>query len=374
MMKIKKLGFFLISHKAHVHHTVPVACEVSMDSRFSVTIFVSTQKIKEIVKSIFLLYPGHKCTILFLKTSKFYTITRAIKGRLYPGLNSILKFNLEELFTYDALITPHPYLSIVLDRDKEKKLKYILLTHGSGDSPISYDVEKSRYDLLLLGGREVCETAIANGLGNADKIKLVGYAKFDIVKRRDKENKVLFKNDKPVIVYAPSYLKNYSSWYKWGEQILDYFSRQDKYNLIFAPHVKVFQSKSSEKLEKKYADFNNILIDTGSDSLIDMTYTQNSDLFMGDVSSQGYEFLYHPRPCVFLNPYHLDWKKEKILMWQLGEIVDDISQLDSKLDMAFANHAQYAEKQKEAFVNRFSLTDIPSGKRAAEEIIKFLIP
>ena len=40
-----------------------------------------------------------------------------------------------------------------------------------------------------------------------------------------------------------------------------------------------------------------------------MAYTQRADIYLGDVSSQVYEFLLNPRPCVFLNPRRFDWRE-----------------------------------------------------------------
>ena len=34
----------------------------------------------------------------------------------------------------------------------------------------------------------------------------------------------------------------------------------------------------------------------------------NSDSYLGDVSSQVYEFMLEPRPCIQLNDHYADWQ------------------------------------------------------------------
>ena len=73
-----------------------------------------------------------------------------------------------------------------------------------------------------------------------------------------------------------------------GLDVFDFFVENSNYNLIFAPHVVLFKRFIRHKgfLPKKYYDTPNILIDTGSQASADMTYMLNSDIYLGDVSSQ----------------------------------------------------------------------------------------
>src|SRR3546814_17702316 len=60
-------------------------------------------------------------------------------------------------------------------------------------------------------------------------------------------------------------------------------------------------------------------IDLGSERSIDMSYTGSADLYLGDVSSQVAEYLYRPRPCVFLNAQGVDWQEDpNYRFWSLG--------------------------------------------------------
>ncbi len=366
-MKDYKLAFFLIGHKAHIHHVIPIACACSVIEGFQVDVLTSTEVNYRIINDLLELYPDNKCNVVLLKPTKWYELTRKFKKKPYPTYDNIINNNFDRIVSYDVLLTPQHYLNRIMDRDEAKNKTYVLLTHGSGDSPVSYSKAKSRYDLTLLGSDEIIRLAKANGLEGNTIYKSIGYAKLEIAEKLKTDKP--FNNNLPTVVYNPSYVKKYSSWDKWGYQILDYFAHQSKFNLIFAPHLKLFQNKSIKKLRNRYSSCDNILIDTDTDALIDMTYTKYADIYLGDISSQGYEFLYKPRPCVFLNPEN----KEMIKMWELGDVISDINDFDIAINNALKNHINYIEIQKEEFSKRFSVTDVLPGERGAQVIKEFMI-
>jgi hypothetical protein len=131
----------------------------------------------------------------------------------------------------------------------------------------------------------------------------VGWPKFEVVRGLNPDKLRLFDNNNPVIVYNPHFDQKVSSWGPMGLGVLNFFAKNSNYNLIFASHVVLFKRFVRHKgfLPKKYRGFPNILIDTGSQASADMTYMLNSDIYLGDVSGQVYEFLLEPRPCIHLS-------------------------------------------------------------------------
>src|SRR3546814_20602400 len=79
--------------------------------------------------------------------------------------------------------------------------------------------------------------------------------------------------------------------------------------LVVAPHVRLFAEASDAERAAvaKLAVPGKVMIDLASDRLFDMSYTSGADIYLGDVSSQVYEFLATPRPCLFLNAPQVDW-------------------------------------------------------------------
>src|SRR3546814_14679599 len=84
------------------------------------------------------------------------------------------------------------------------------------------------------------------------------------------------------------------------------------------PYTTLFRSHT------RYAAAPNIHIDLGSAALTDMSYTNGADIYLGDVSSQIYEFLKSPRPCLFLNSHGIDPDRDpNFAHWQSGPVISE---------------------------------------------------
>ena len=199
------------------------------------------------------------------------------------------------------------------------------------------------------------------------KYAVTGYPKFDYCNTNTQRQ--LFKNDRPVILYNPHFDKEVSSWDSWGLKILEYFYQQNHYNLIFAPHCNLFRMRSANIIPKKYFSAPHLWLDLGSENSVNMTYSQAADIYLGDVSSQVYEFLLQPRPCLFLNPHRIQWQdNENYLCWNLGPVVEDITEIAKLFSDSNFLLNPYAELQKQYFNDTFSVTDTPAGVRTAQAI------
>ena len=168
--------------------------------------------------------------------------------------------------------------------------------------------------------------------------------------------------------------------------MLEHFINDDRYNLIFAPHVMLFHRKfvvTIDKLridrpgiiEQRFYDAPNIHIDLGSRASTDMTYTAAADIYLGDVSSQIYEFLHRPKPCLFIDSHDSPWRgNANYAHWQAGEVITDPADLGMALDRAVAGHDRYLPIQRELFQRSFELTAERSADRAARAIMGVLVP
>ena len=114
------------------------------------------------------------------------------------------------------------------------------------------------------------------------------------------------------------------------------------WNFLVAPHVK---TKTGRLIR---SDAPNVLIDRGSTRSIDMTYTQAADLYIGDASSQVYEFIRTPRPCIFLNLDRIDWRSDPAYShWQLGQVIDSLEELPGALVGAADLQPRFEQAQRE---------------------------
>jgi CDP-glycerol glycerophosphotransferase (TagB/SpsB family) len=138
------------------------------------------------------------------------------------------------------------------------------------------------------------------------------------------------------------------------------------WNFVVAPHVKL---KGGPKLATEAA---HVSIDTGSVRSINMSYTEEANVYIGDVSSQVYEFLRRPRPCIFLNFDGIDWRRnENYAHWHLGQVIDHPEDLGAALGRAYEVQPQFEEAQREAFNRAVDPSPEPASQRQARAIFEF---
>jgi hypothetical protein len=116
-----------------------------------------------------------------------------------------------------------------------------------------------------------------------------------------------------------------------------------------------------------------ILIDAGSDRSIDSSYVSAASIYIGDVSSQVYDFIAKPRPCVFLNAHGVDWRGDpNYVHWQLGDVVGDPADLMPAIAAASERHALYRERQEELASATLGDRSGSPSERAADAVLRFL--
>ncbi|MFC4291275.1 hypothetical protein ACFOWX_02485 [Sphingorhabdus arenilitoris] len=215
--------------------------------------------------------------------------------------------------------------------------RFAYIPHGSGDRNVAMHPALKDFDLFLLSGQKVVDQIVGAGITAEEKCRIIGYPKFDILRGRKAEK--FFPNDNPTFLFNPHFDPHMSSWYEQGEAVLDYFYNHPEYNLIFAPHVMLFfkslhispeykVAKKRPDIADKFCRAANIRIDTGSEKLFDMSYVLAADAYIGDVSSQVYEFLHQPRPCFFIDVHSGAPAQEPAYeFWRNGPVVQTAEQL-----------------------------------------------
>ncbi len=313
-----------------------------------------------------------KTLIKQLPTYLYRQLIEKLKKRRIPSPLYLFKKHKDKLLNnYDVLIfndINHEYLH---QYKTGHKPKFVLLMHGAGDRDYligeAYKDSVSKFDLIATSGEKVTAFFRKMQLKNT-VLKICGYQKFDVINENNQQT--FFDNDNPVILYNPHFEKGISSWYDFGEQILEFFYEHKDYNLIFAPHINLFNKKGYLKpgsIPQKYFNAGNIHIDLNSPHLVNMDYTLAADMYLGDVSSQIYEFLYKPRPAVFINTHQTKWQDDPhYTHWQLGKVINDIQPLKTLIDTRKQWHQEYLGKQKELFEYTF----LKTGKGEASQNIK----
>lgn len=378
---------FLYNHDAahQVRHSAIVIPQILERHRdIDVTVLGSSTDLLSAVREICGPHVENRIEIVELERPKW----RRHIGRL---LDSVAPFSrLDHLYSNRARFAPFDAVvvtegtSLFLKKLRGlRDLKIIRIDHGAGDRAIGFQPSFSGNDLVLIAGTKQRERFRSLGYLRDDQMAVVGYTKFDTVDHAGNSQK-LFPNDKPVVLYNPHPDPRLSSWYHMGVKVLDFFRQSTDYNLIFAPHVMMFKRRFHVSLEPwamrlrrdlpaRFKGCPNIFIDTGSASSINMTYTLSADIYLGDVSSQVYEFLIKPRPCIFLDAHNTRWQGEpNYEFWRCGPVLSDVGALGNALRNAGADQVRFRPIQEQAFRATFDVQPMSAAARAADAIAGFL--
>ncbi|EHH69460.1 hypothetical protein [Gluconobacter morbifer] len=371
-----KVAFPLIAQRHQTLHALPVALEMSARHP-DVAVHVSCLTIShmELARSLASLYPEARVQFDLLPLSPRQR--QRIEKHGLRVIDRLMGLFLARRYfqKFDAIIVPEA-TSLQLRHMGVTHPRMIWTGHGAGDRAIGFARHLRKFDFLLVPGRKVEQRMLREKIIRSGFYHRGTYAKFDLVRRLEAHRPKLFDNDRPTILYNPHFLKRFSSWSSMGPRILEFFAHQDRYNLIFAPHFRLFDNrrKEGEALKQEYGRFPHMIIDPGSERSIDMTYTMAADLYMGDVSSQVAEFMVRPRPCLFLNAHHAKWQNDpNYLSWTLGPVTDRMADPGAEIERAFETHPRFLETQRQYVLETFeTLGDEPTAPAAADAIVDFL--
>ena len=381
---MKKICFLFNHDQTHqIAHSLPIALQMAKSGVADVTLAVTSILVEaEIRRLSGAALQGVKIVPLHTKSAVSQLLVRTF-DRLVPARKLLVyRDNLEFFRQFDALVVPEKSSLILKTRYGLEGIKFIHTRHGAGDRAIGFNAESAQFDLILVSGEKIRDRLICDAGVPPEKIRITGYAKFDIIVP---EQKPLFPaSDRRTILYNPHPSPHLSSWFKFGAEVLEQFYQSGRYNLIFAPHVMLFARPwtitidrlsiaPAKKPHRRYHNAPHMLMDLGSPACTDMTYTNAADLYLGDVSSQVYEFLNRPRPCLFLDAHDTPWQgNPNYRHWATGPVETDASDIIGAVDAAFASQASYSDAQRAVLEDSFSVTDIPASVRATAAIIDYL--
>jgi hypothetical protein len=380
-----RIGFLFNHDQVHqVAHSLPVAIALAR-SGVGVEILVATTN-KRLSEEVVRLGDGEigrsiELVELALKNSGSRLVAAAL-GMIVPAPKLLVyRDNLDFFRSLDILVVAEKTSLVLKTRYGLDRLKIVHTRHGAGDRAIGFDRASTLFDHVLVSGPKISERLIDETGVDPARISMVGYPKFDMAGSDEDVTRTLPIGNRPVVVYNPHPAPHLSSWYRWGRDVLDWFVDHDEYYLIFAPHVMLFERPYVVTIDQfridrpgtiaaKYRRAPNIHIDLGSRASTTMEYTNRADIYVGDVSSQVYEFLIRPRPCLFLNTHRLDHAGDpNFAHWAAGPVIDDMKDFGRGIAEAQATHAAEYRPIQQIMVDRsFDLTDEPSSQRAARAI------
>ena len=382
-----RFGFLFNHDQVHqVAHSLPIALALAragVDAEIVVATTNPRLSAEVIRLGGALIGDGIRLIELGLKSARSRVLAGALEGVLPATKLLVYRDNLDFFRSLDVLVVAEKTSLILKSRYGLDKLAIVHTRHGAGDRAIGFDKASARFDHVLVSGHKIRDRLIQEAKVDPERISIVGYPKFDLPPARAGVHPVLDER-RPVVLYNPHVSPHLSSWYGAGRRVLDWFLEHDEYHLIFAPHVMLFERPfvisidrlrldRAGRIHERYLRAPNIHIDLGSRASTTMAYTERADIYLGDASSQVYEFLLRPRPCVFLNNRGLAWEDDvNFAHWRNGPVIADVAHLGDALAAAQDGHELvYRPVQQALFDYSFDLTDEPSSLRAARALARF---
>jgi hypothetical protein len=374
------INFSCIGGAHHFLHLAPVMAELATDRQCRINVFVVSRGDQAALELI-LARLGHDAgnsslKIIIMKHPRWFIWLT----RLYPKLrkSKLLRMLLwRRAFRGGDAIIAAERTSTILQRIPGKRPIMIHIPHGAGDRKRGFEPRIRLFDHVIAGGQKDRRRMISMGLVKPETCFVSGYVKLSgVLKMREnraEKHIPAFSGNRPVVLYNPHFNAKLSSWHAYGYQIIDAILADGRYDLIVAPHVRLMAGQSLAERERFHALTNNshVLFDAGSEKSMDMTYTQAADIYLGDVSSQVYEFMFCPRPCVFFNAHGAEWLgNPDYLMWTAGAVVSLVPALMAALAAAKSRHCEFAAVQKALVSNAFGDISGNAGQDAAAIILR----
>lgn len=366
-----RVAFLYLAQAHHVAHSLGAAVDLARTRpNISVDIVAASTHVLAYGRQLADAYGGAPLNWRLLGPAWLRALPGPDGG---PMKAPLLALTAAELARYDAIVTPERTTAML--RRLGVRTKLIYTQHGAGDRAGPFEPRLGRFDLVFAAGKKQRDRIVGAGLVPSERCAIVGYPKFEAVEALSRPLPRLFREQRPTVLYNPHFLAAQSSWPAWGRRVLERFAGQDRYNLIFAPHIRLFGGRAPERTPElaAFIDHPAIHMDLGGEAAVDMTYVRAADLYLGDASSQIYEFVQTPRPAVFLNPHAADWRDdESYAHWRFGPVVDRLDDLLPTLEAAFADPQRYLRAQEAGLDQTFSITGESAGRRAARAIASLL--
>ncbi len=379
----KKIGFLFVQEQSHhIPHSAPILNALALQSpEFELFAFVRKKENVDVLKGLLSKKALERIDIQGIKCPPLASSLELMINRAAP-LERIctLVANRERLGEMDVLVSPETTCLILKTRFGLDDVKFVYTQHGAGDRAVGYDDSIRKFDHVFIPGDKIRDRMLQENIITDKGHSVVGYPKFDTVSLTPVSASTIFGNNKPTVLYNPHFDPSLSSWFEHGEAVLEFFADRDDVNLIFAPHVMLYTRrlhiagnlaalKWRKEIKNRFKNARNIHIDTGSSASIDMTYTRMADIYLGDVSSQVYEFIHRPRPCIFLNSHNIEWRNDpNFSHWRLGNVISHPEELGAILQNIDDTQDLYLKRQDEAFRYTFGNSVSGSANRAAKAL------
>lgn len=230
----------------------------------------------------------------------------------------------------------------------------VQLFHGLGEEKQGHYRKNGLFQMYCTPGPFITKKFLNNNNGRYI-VEETGWPKLDNISRVRRNRKVTFKNEYPIILYAPTFSRKLTSANSLLNQIVALKKRD--YNWI----VK-FHELMDMEIVAKYKGLQNDKF-VVSDSTDILPLMSESDLMLTDTSSVAYEYLFFDKPIVTFNTKTRHDKGINILK------ADD---LEGAIIRALSNPAEFKENREFYISELHPYRDGKSSQRVLEAVNRVL--
>jgi hypothetical protein len=348
-----RIAFLALSQAHQFLHWIPAALRLAREPGVEVTVIGASRAGLNFIRS----YDKDG----LLRFRKLW-VPRATRDSLFttPKRKWALRMHHREIGRYQVIVTTETTSSLLYDLPGFQS-KMIHLKHGAGDREGGYNPKHAHFDLTLVHGPKDKQRLIARGLATEDNCVVVGYGKFELTPPAPPQHR-----QRRMALYNPHFDPAVSSWFSHGRKLVEAMGQIPEWDFVVAPHVK---TRDRLGIRSRHA---NVAIDMGSVRSIDMTYLEQADIYIGEASSQVYEFIRRPRPCIFLNFGQIDWREaENYAHWKFGQVIERPEDLRSALQRADELQPGYEAAQRAALAQSIDTNSELASERQARAILAF---
>lgn len=339
----RSLNVVAIGGRHQYPHFLPVAFELHARGTLSVTIFVPGADDRE--------------AVIGLADRLGLPVPPIVEMRLPAVLEQLTPKRARKLLMLlvwqrtlrdaEALLAAER-TSTILRKLPGRRPLLLHIPHGAGDRAVGFEKRIALFDHVLTAGVKDRDRLIEAGRVAAARCHVIGPVKLAAMARIDREGTPLFPDRRPIILYNPHFDRTIGSFDSLAARLIDVLAGDDRWNLIVAPHVRLAEhwDAAQRAAWEARAVPGKVIVDLGSQRSVDMTYTLAADLYLGDVSSQVYEFLVRPRPCLFVNAHGAAWADDPdYAMWHFGPVISPDADLRAAIADSFTTHDTYRPEQ-----------------------------
>lgn len=207
----------------------------------------------------------------------------------------------------------------ILEQKYKKKMRNVHVPHGYSDKGF-YLRDAAREDITLVYGQNMLDMFKDEGVfGDLNQYVITGNYRYTYYKKHKifydalADQEIFHKIDpkKKTILYAPTWVdfEQSSSFFEHFDDILKEIP--DRYNVIIKPHPELEYNDTIlyYKILGHYENHPNIHFITNFHVIYPIL--ERTDIYLGDMSSIGYDFLAFNRPMFFLNKDNKNPKSDK---------------------------------------------------------------